>query len=214
MVPEITVTARHLALVVLLFAVAPHEAAAMEKIGRARVTYYWLVDESDSAYRPSSEVAIQDVRGRVIARTSRKFRKHLLLEGSGKLRDGRVINYQRHVRGDARFRVTRHEYGAAYGKCSLEPYRTIAVDPKYVKLGTRVYIPQFDGTKLPDGTVHDGIFMAHDRSASVRGAHIDIFTKAGSRSARPFTARGYPTGARVTLYRVAGPDPKGCHTKR
>lgn len=205
---------RYLALAALLFFATPLAVVAMEKIGRARITYYWIVDESDAAYGQSTTAAIKDVRGRVLARTSARFRRHLLLEGSGKLRDGRVVTYQKHLSGEARFRVTKHPYGAAYGRCPLVPYRTIAVDPKFVKLGTQVYIPELEGTKLPDGTVHDGIFFAHDRSAFVRGAHIDIFTKAGSRSARPFTAKGYRTGARVTLYRAAPPEDNGCHTGR
>jgi 3D (Asp-Asp-Asp) domain-containing protein len=203
---------RLLLAVLLLFASLP--AQAMEKLGRARITYYWLVDESDAGYERSTRAAIKDVRGKVIARTSSRFRRHLLLEGSGRLRDGRVVTYQKHVAGEARFRVTKHSHGAAYGRCPLVPYRTIAVDPKFIKLGTKVYIPELEGTRLPDGTIHDGIFMAEDRSKYVRGAHIDIFTEAGSRSARPFTSRGYRTGSRVTLFRAAPPARNGCHTRR
>lgn len=205
---------RYLALATLLFFATPQAVGAMEKIGRVRITFYWIVDESDAAYQKAPTAAIKDIRGRVLARTSARFRRHLLLEGSGKLRDGRVVTYQKHVSGEARFRVTKHPYGAAYGRCPLVPYRTIAVDPKFVKLGTRVYIPELEGTELPDGTVHDGIFFAHDRSAFVRGAHIDIFAKEGSRSARPFIAKGYRTGARVTLYRAAAPGANGCHKRR
>lgn len=186
----------------------------MQKIGRARITFYWVADESDPIYRDAQRALVKDVKGKIIARTSRKFRKHLLLEGSGRTRDGRVLTYQRHVNGEARFRVTRHQYGAGIGRCPLVPYRTIAVDPKFVALGTRVYIPEFKGVKLPDGTLHDGIFMAHDRSHSVRGSHVDLFTKTGRKSAWPFIAKGFHTGSRVTLYRVARPKPNGCHAKK
>lgn len=203
---------RLLLTVLLLFTSLP--APGMEKLGRARITYYWLVDEADGGYERSTRAAIKDVRGKVIARTSARFRRHLLLEGSGRLRDGRVVTYQKHVAGEARFHVTKHSYGAAYGRCPLVPYRTIAVDPKFIRLGTKVYIPELEGTRLPDGSIHDGMFMAEDRSKFVRGAHIDIFAQAGSKSARPFTSRGYRTGSRVTLYRAAPPSRDGCHTRR
>lgn len=184
-----------------------------ERIGRARITFYWIADESDPMYRASTKAIVRDERGKIIARTSPKFRKHLLLEGSGRTKDGRVLTYQRHINGEARFRVTRHQYGAGIGKCPLVPYRTIAVDPKFIPLGTRVYIPEFKGLRLPDGTIHDGMFMAHDRSASVRGAHIDIFTKTGRKSTWPFIEKGFHSGSRVTIYRADPPQPHGCQAR-
>jgi 3D (Asp-Asp-Asp) domain-containing protein len=202
--------ARFAAALTLLLFVSPSPLLAREKIGRFRITFYYLVDEAD--YKPSTRWAIRDMRGNVIARTSFNFRRHLLMEGSGRLRDGRVVTYQRHLHGEARFRVTKHEYGAGIGTCPLVPYRTIAVDPKLIPFGTRVFIPQFVGIELPDGTKHDGFFMAHDRSHYVRGGHIDLFMKHGKKSVRPFTSRGFRTGKRVDVYREARPQKGGCHS--
>jgi 3D (Asp-Asp-Asp) domain-containing protein len=55
------------------------------------------------------------------------------------------------------------------------PFRTIAVDPHFVKLGSTLSVPQMKEARLPDGTIHDGIFVADDRG-HFRGSHIDIFT--------------------------------------
>jgi hypothetical protein len=52
---------------------------------------------------------------------------------------------------------------------------------------------------LPDGSKHDGIFIAHDRGG-FRGAHIDIFVGVGPRSTRPFIRKGYPSRSYVTVY--------------
>lgn len=189
----------------------PADVDRYQKIGRVKISYYWAVDESE--YPASSRVAIRDVRGNVIARTSWTFRRHLLMEGSGRLRDGRNVTYQRHVNGEARFRITKFQWGAGIGECPLVPYRTLAVDPEFIRLGTRVFIPEFEGARLPDGTIHDGMFVAHDRSRYIRGARIDVFARNGKSSARPFIRKGYRSGSRVTVYRVAPPDPDGCHRR-
>lgn len=73
------------------------------------------------------------------------------------------------------------------------PFRTLAADlgrlrrhdPKWkgkgglVPVATRVFILEFVGKKLPDGTIHDGWFTVNDTGGAIFGAHFDIFT--GSR---------------------------------
>lgn len=177
---------------------AAHDAAP-KKVGKALLTFYWIVDESSSRYDGSRDAELRDVRGRLIARTHPRFRKDLLMEGTGWLRDGRTVMFHKKLRGVNRFRISRSRYGRTSLGCALDPYRTVAVDPSFIKLGSKVYIPQLKGTKLPDGSLHDGVFLATD-SGQFRGAHVDIFVGAGSRSARPFAQRGYPSRSRVTVY--------------
>src|SRR5207302_1241091 len=106
--------------------------------------------------------------------TSVRFRKDLIREGSGHLRDGRTVAYDRRLHGTNRFRIVQSEFGIGKFGCALVPYRTVAVDPHFIRLGTTISIPQLKGTPLPDGTIHDGIFVANDRG-HFHGPHIDIF---------------------------------------
>lgn len=137
-----------------------------------------------------------------------QFKLDLVRQGSGWLRDGRTVVYIKKVTGESRFRVSKAKYGIGSTGCRLIPYRTIAVDPRFVKLGTKVYIPQMKGAQLPDGTIHDGMFIAADRG-HFRGAHIDFFVGARSPGARPFIRNGYGSRSHVTVYIAAGNA--GCH---
>ncbi len=73
---------------------------------------------------------------------------------------------------------------------ALDPWRTLASDtgrlrrhdPKFkrkggvVPSGTRVFILEFVGVPLPDGTIHDGWFVCNDTGGGIFGAHFDVFT--------------------------------------
>jgi 3D (Asp-Asp-Asp) domain-containing protein len=99
-------------------------------------------------------------------------------------------------------------YGITARGCPAEPYRTVAVDPKIIKLGSQIYVPELKGTVLPDGSKHDGIFIANDRGR-FRGAHIDVFVGLGPESTRPFRRKGYPSRSRVTVH-VEGKTARRC----
>ena len=188
------------------------------KVGRAVLSFYWIIDENAAQYRSGSGAVLRDARGRVIASTSRKFRKALVLEGTGWLRDGRVVMYDCRVGGEHRFRVTKAKNGRAVTGCELVPYRTVAVDPRVIKLGSMLYIPQLKGARLPDGTLHDGVFLAADRG-HFRGHHVDLFVGVSARGARPFVQRGYGSRSHVTVYLLSqradaqiGPRTRRSHT--
>ncbi len=201
---------RAIAAIVLTCAIAlPAWAATHKRVGRALMTFYWVIDESSSRYRGKRTAELRDVRGHVIATTTRKFRRELMMEGTGWLRDGRTVMYDGRVRGESRFRVLKSRYGIGSTGCALVPYRTIAVNPRFVRLGSTLYIPQLKGARLPDGTVHDGKFVANDRG-HFGGAHIDVFIGTGPKSARPFVRKGYGSRSHVTVYRVDGKDVEDC----
>jgi 3D (Asp-Asp-Asp) domain-containing protein len=185
----------------MLIASGPAAGAERRKVGKALLTYYWMVDERASKYRGPSHAVLRDVRGRVLARTSHRFRKALVLEGGGRLRDGRAIMYDRKKGGEHRFRITRAKYGLAFNGSPLVPYRTVAVDPRVIPIGTKIFIPEMKGAVLPDGTTHDGVFVANDRG-HFRGRLVDVFVGAGPRGARPFTSRGNHSRSRVTVFRL------------
>jgi 3D (Asp-Asp-Asp) domain-containing protein len=185
----------------LLLAAPAMAAKPPVKVGKAMLTFYWVADESASRYRGGPEAVLRDARGHVIARTTRKFRRALVLEGAGWLRDGRAVMYDRKKGGEHRFRLVRSKYGYAITGRALVPFRTVAVDPRFVKLGSKIYIPQLKGARLPDGTIHDGVFIAADRG-HFRGRHVDLFVGDGPRGARPFKQRGYGSRSHVTVYRL------------
>jgi 3D (Asp-Asp-Asp) domain-containing protein len=185
----------------LLVAPAPAFAEPPARVGRAVLSFYWVIDESSPQYRGAADVPLRDARGHVLAHTTRKFRKALVLEGSGWLRDGRSIVYECKRGGEHRFRIVNARTGVAITGCALVPFRTVAVDPHFVKLGSKIYIPQLKGARLPDGTIHDGMFLAVDRG-HFRGRHIDVFVGAGAHGARPFLRRGYGSRSHVTVYLV------------
>jgi 3D (Asp-Asp-Asp) domain-containing protein len=168
------------------------------KSGKAMLSFYWVIDENAARYRGYPDAVLRDVHGKVIARTSRKFRKSLVLEGSGWLRDGRAVMYDCKKGGEHRFRVTKARCGTSVNGCALVPYRTAAVDPHVIKLGSTIYIPQLKGARLPDGTIHDGVFIATDRG-HFRGRHVDLFVGEGARGARPFVRKGYGSRSHVTV---------------
>ena len=174
---------------------------AYEKAGRARLTFYWVADETAPQYRGKTPAVLRDPAGRVLAHTTRKFKLDLVRQGSGWLRDGRTVIFVKRIGDESRFRVTKSKYGLGSNGCRLIPYKTIAVDPRFVKLGTKVYIPQLKGAQLPDGTIHDGMFIASDRG-NFRGPHVDVFVGASSPGPRPFTRMGYGSRSHVTVYIV------------
>ena len=57
----------------------------------------------------------------------------------------------------------------------ITPLSTVAVDPAVIRLGSRVYIPELDGLLRPDGTAHDGCFVAEDQGLRIKGRRIDVF---------------------------------------
>jgi len=195
-----------------LLAATAAVAAPPRRIGRAVLTFYWLIDETAPRYGGKAIAELEDVRGRVIARTSVRFRKDLIREGSGHLRDGRTVAYDRRLHGTNRFRIVQSEYGVGQLGCPLVPYRTVAIDPHFIKLGSTISIPQLKGTPLPDGTIHDGIFVANDRG-HFRGPHIDIFIGLGTKGARPFIRKGYGSRSHVTVYAAGNAAPDDCKSR-
>lgn len=58
---------------------------------------------------------------------------------------------------------------AAGGTSRLHFWRSIAVDPDVIPLGSRVYIPAY----RHDG--HGGWFVAQDTGSAINGAHVDVY---------------------------------------
>lgn len=88
--------------------------------------------------------------------------------------------YPRHAAiGKSRFKRGRGVHGSGAGGRNMVPYRTVAVDPELIPLGSVLYIPAARGTvvTLDDGEthIHDGYFYAGDTGGSIDGNHVDVF---------------------------------------
>ena len=119
----------------------------------------------------------------VLAEVNHRFFSELALQGSGKLKDGRVLNVYGHCNCPTAtcFRLAgTSKWGLAGTGRPLNPYRTVAVDPKVVPLGSLLYIPVLDGLRMPGpppigGFVHDGCVVADDTGGNVGGKQVDLF---------------------------------------
>ena len=119
---------------------------------------------------------------RPIAEVSKEFASQLELQGTGKLHDGRVLN----IWGACNcghspcFKVTENQWGTAGSGKPLQPFRTVAVDPKVVKLGSLLYVPLLAGRLMPGrspwgGFIHDGCVVADDTGGGIDGNQLDLF---------------------------------------
>ncbi len=116
-----------------------------------------------------------------LAKVSPSFGAQLDIQGTGKLRDGRVINTSGNCqcpKTPCYFEIERAWAMGPNGR--LAPFRSVAVDSSVIPLGTLLYLPELDGVRVPGrapwgGFVHDGCVVADDRGGGIRGRDIDFF---------------------------------------
>lgn len=176
------------------------------EIGTFRPSFYWIAMEKKDG-KPKN-VELLDVDGKLLVKIGQPFFKELRMEGTGKLLDGRMVNFKARVEkpdgtAEIRWRWCGPEapFGYGFEDYLLREYRSVAVDPKVIPLGSRVYIAEAKGTKLPDGSIHDGYFDAVDIGSMITEKKIDIFTSFGDRS-DVFEANGIETGKFLKVYLV------------
>jgi 3D (Asp-Asp-Asp) domain-containing protein len=183
---------------------APADAAvsddAPKPIGKFSITFYYVIGEEEIAPKPvanenrgSDEQLAAIVPDLVtlysgtggcepIADVSREFASQLALQGTGKLKDGRVLNIWGgcNCKRSPCFKVTSSQWGTAGTGHPLQPFRTVAVDPKVVKLGSLLYVPLLEGRLMPGrapwgGFIHDGCVVADDTGGGLDGNKLDLF---------------------------------------
>jgi 3D (Asp-Asp-Asp) domain-containing protein len=168
---------------------APDADAAPDGLmGKFRLTRYYVADEDDMKVVLASGrggVTLYDDRGcKAIATVGRRFAEILDVQGTGRLRDGRVVNVSKTCRCGHSPCYRAMGDGAKWGMSAtsrpLQPFRTVAVDPSVVKLGSVLYIAELDGLTMPGrapwgGFVHDGCVVASDRGGGIDGKHLDFF---------------------------------------
>ena len=118
-----------------------------------------------------------------LAETTREFMAELKMQGTGKLRDGRLVNFWGpcNCPNSPCFHVVRRQqWGTTGTGRALQPFRTVAVDPKLIKLGSLLHIPLLEGRTMPGrppwgGFVHDGCVVADDTGGAIQKRKIDLF---------------------------------------
>jgi 3D (Asp-Asp-Asp) domain-containing protein len=169
-----------------------------EKLGDFRFTMYYVAVEGDGprkrggdamlasgapdnlSGRPDRRVVYHAKGCKPIAEVSRGFGRHLDVQGTGKLRDGRVLNTTGVC--DCPISPCYKEIKAVWAMGAngrLSPFRSVAVDRK-IKLGTLLYVAELDGVRMPGkapwgGYVHDGCVVADDRGGGIGTRELDLF---------------------------------------
>jgi 3D (Asp-Asp-Asp) domain-containing protein len=207
-----------------------HDVSDIDELRRWQLTYYYIGNQR--RWRGARTIPFYTAKGKVITRVEPGCYVEAALEGTTRLRDGRLINVARgsmrkvnsedwapvyaiikrngwldkpgyggvslsrdktRVVGARRFMVKKPGpggYPIERKGIELDPFRTLASDtgtkrrhdPKWrrkggvVPPGTEVFILEFVGVKLPDGTTHDGWFRTNDTGGGIFGAHFDVFT--------------------------------------
>lgn len=109
----------------------------------------------------------------------------------------------------ARFAAFTHPRGCDVRPIPLMPYRTVAVDPKRIPMGTVLYIPQLRGEPFwLEGALyeHDGYVIASDRGGAIEGNHIDIFVADVARDPFPHVIKSRE-GATFQAFVIDSDDP-------
>jgi 3D (Asp-Asp-Asp) domain-containing protein len=143
-----------------------------KQLGSFQITFYYVANEEEVARAKKP----------AIAEVTRDFAYQLQLQGTGKLRDGRTLNIWGNCNCERSpcFKVTRQQWGTGGSGRALTPFRTVAVDPKLIKLGSLLYVPLLEGRTMPGrppwgGFVHDGCVVADDTGGGIKDEQLDLF---------------------------------------
>jgi 3D (Asp-Asp-Asp) domain-containing protein len=150
------------------------------KLGSFRATYYYVAAETSKERKNTS---LYTPRCKRIARVSRKFARQAALQGTARLSDGRIVNVARNCscpRSPCFFVADEKGWGVGVDGRPLSPFRSIAVDSRYIRYGSMVYVAELDGLTMPGaapwgGFIHDGCVVADDTGGGIEGRQVDLF---------------------------------------
>ncbi len=183
-------------------------------IGKMWNTYYYLVYEND--YTGADDTTLYDSNCKAIADVPYRFSDAVCIEGSGKLADGRVINYAKtcscgrkcasysYIVCYSVLDVNKYPWGMGSKGNPLVPLRSWAVDNSIIPFGTVLYAEEWDGVLIPDvdgigNFVHDGCFRADDIGGAIQGMHYDFF--AGTPKMWKALEKIFPTKSNFNVYK-------------
>lgn len=197
-------------------------AGDMTKIPDILPTMYYTPSEEKvncaggygrARYRGTERTKLLDPNGNTIATVCTRFAKTLLMEGAGILRDRgqgeKIVNYGGSVRKVPRyFFLDRCKFGEGVTRdLCLLPYHTIAADNTHHKVDEIIFVPEAEGVALPDGTVHDGLFIVRDTGGAFNGIgsqRVDLFTGTDPDFDNAFQKAGFHHKRPMDAFKVTG----------
>ncbi|MCC6668860.1 MAG: hypothetical protein IT375_34260 [Polyangiaceae bacterium] len=151
-------------------------------LGSFQLTYYWVTTEAE--FTGAKDTNLYDKSCKLLATVAAKFAAALKIEGTGRLADGRLLNYSGSCSCPTSpcylVADTQHPWGYGVQNKALVPFRSFAVDKAVIPYGSKVYVPELDGVAVPGDSpwgsfVHDGCFSADDTGGAIIGKHVDWF---------------------------------------
>ena len=146
---------------------------------KVHMTCYWLVDVADESswteYRRPSTDEDELACGHLLPSA---FLRAVRMEGCGITPFG-MLSYA----GVGKYILDEsvaHPWGDDALGGGLIPFTSIAIDRKFLKMGSQYHVCQLLGRIMPNGTVHSGIVHAVDCGGGIVGDKIDFFV--GSKS--------------------------------
>jgi hypothetical protein len=145
-----------------------------------QLRFYWLAMQDNHLDSFEEDVDVYTQEGYFLGAFPATFVQALKMEGSGVLSDGRVVNVDGScLFGDGTCFEALDErefpFGRGAGRSPLVPFKSVAVDPKYIAIGETLYVPELDGVPMPDGHVHDGCVRADDTGSAIKKRKMDFF---------------------------------------
>ncbi len=200
-------TARHsiarlvVALSLLASSRSTHADTTIRYPGRWQLTEYWIARER-AGQRDRRASPLFSRGGHAITYACPTFLSDITMEGTGLTWDDRLLNWDGREQARACFvEVDRgsYPYGIGVQGFSLVPYRSLAVDRRVIPVGHTVEMAELAGVRLPDGSVHDGCFVAVDGGGAIVGHHIDLFVPSEADWQRLSQARALPASVRSVV---------------
>jgi 3D (Asp-Asp-Asp) domain-containing protein len=149
-------------------------------LGTFTLTYYYVTLESD--FGGAANTTLYDRSCGALATVPSAFADSLVIEGTGRLADGRMLNYAGSCPCSFSpcFTVldAQHPWGTGANGRALVPFRSVAVDPAVLTIGRHYWVKELQGVTMPGaegGYVHDGCVSADDTGGHIVGMHIDFF---------------------------------------
>ncbi len=168
--------------------------APQTSMGLLFPTFYNIADEGFHEGL-GTESLLESGTEKLIAHVTLGFRKELDIQGTGRLRDGRILNVADRINGTWRYRILAPgEYGHGIFGHRIHPLRSVAMDFQHLckqggytycdqpieiirqkLVGTLLFMPKLQGARLANGAIHDGYVCAQDIGGAIQQDRVDLF---------------------------------------